>query len=307
MSSFNDLKKASKQSIDDLVKASQAASGEKKSYGDDNLWKPTRDKAGNGYAVIRFLPAPDTPTPWVQYWDHFFKGPSGRWYVEKSLTTLKQDDPVSEVNSELWNREGSEYEVKANQEIVRSRKRKLHYVANIQVITDKNAPENDGKVFKYDFGAKIFGKIVGAMQPEFPDQEPMNPFDIFNGAPFTLRIKKVEGYPNYDQSSFGTVEPLDGGDEDKMKATWEKCHKIGEYVDPSTFKPYAELKAKLEQVLGTAANADDVIESAAAETMKSVDSRPTFGESSDPLDEPVDVPSEGADEDIAFFDTVIDD
>ena len=304
MSSFSDLKKASKQSIDDLVKASAAASGTKKSYGDDNVWKPTRDKAGNGYAVIRFLPAPDTPTPWVQYWDHFFKGPSGRWYVEKSLTTLKQDDPVSEINSELWNREGSEYEVKANQEIVRSRKRKLHYVANIQVITDKNAPENDGKIFKYDFGAKIFGKIVGAMQPEFPDQEPMNPFDIFNGAPFTLRIKKVEGYPNYDQSSFGNVEPLAGGDETKMKAIWEQCHKIGEYVDPASFKSYAELKAKLQQVLGTAATADDVIESAASEPMKSVDSRPTFGETSEPA---VEVPTEGADEDIAFFDTVIDD
>lgn len=303
MASFDDLKKASKVKIEDLVqKAEQQTS--KKSYVDDRFWKPTRDKSGNGYAVIRFLPAPDQPTPWVQYFDHFFKGPTGRWYVEKSLTSIGQNDPLAERNAALWNREGTEAEVKANQEVVRSRKRKLHYVTNIQVIKDSANPENDGKVFLYDFGAKIFTKIMNAMQPEFPDQEPFNPFDLWGGANFSLRIRKVEGYPNYDESSFGSPSEHLGGDEEKLKAVYEKCYPIGEFVDPATFKSYDELNAKLDQVLGTGKTGASAPETQSAPSPKSEDSRPTFAEK-----ESVAVPDEDAsmDEDLSFFDQAIDD
>ena len=308
MASFNDLKKNKGVNIDSLVKKANAETSGKKSYADDRFWKPTRDKSGNGYAVIRFLPAADQATPWVKYFDHFFKGPTGKWYVEKSLTTIEQADPLAEINTELWNREtSSKAEEEANQEVVRSRKRKLHYVANILVVSDPANPENDGKVFLYDFGAKIFQKVINAMQPEFPDQKPFNPFDLWGGANFSIRIRKVSGYPNYDESSFAAPEELFGGDENKLKAVYEQTHKIGEFIDPKNFKSYDELKAKLEQVLGTAKSADAVIAPAAtASEAPSQDARPTF--SSEGAD-PVDVPEEstGMDDDMAFFDKAIDD
>jgi len=307
MASFADLKKTSTVNISDLVKKAEAETSSKKSYTDDRFWKPTRDKSGNGYAVIRFLPTADQPTPWVKYFDHFFKGPTGRWYVEKSLTTIGQADPLAEINTELWNREtSSKAEEEANHEIVRSRKRKLHYVANVLVISDPANPENDGKVFLYDFGAKIFQKAINAMQPEFPDQKPFNPFDLWGGANFSIRIRKVSGYPNYDESSFAAPEELFGGDEDKLKATYEVTHEIGEFIDPKNFKSYDELKLKLDQVLGTAKTADAVIEPAASATSApSQDSRPTFTSAETATEVPES--SGDLDEDMAFFDKAIDD
>ena len=242
------MKKNRKSAIDNLVSKAQSAAGEKKSYGDDRFWKPTRDKAGNGYAVIRFMPAPDgEPTPWVQYWDHGFQGPTGQWYIEKSLTSIGQDDPVSEMNTRLWNSG-----VEDDKKIARERKRRLHYVANILVVSDPANPENEGKVFLYQFGKKIFEKIMDVMQPQFDDEEPVNPFDFWEGADFKLKIRKVEGYVNYDKSEFSSPYELFAGEEEKLEKLYNSLYSLKEIVDPSNFKSYDELKQKLHRVLGEA-------------------------------------------------------
>lgn len=242
------MKKNRKSAIDNLVSKAQSAAGEKKSYGDDRFWKPTRDKAGNGYAVIRFMPAPDgEPTPWVQYWDHGFQGPTGQWYIEKSLTSIGQDDPVSEMNTRLWNSG-----VEDDKKIARERKRRLHYVANILVVSDPANPENEGKVFLYQFGKKIFEKIMDVMQPQFDDEEPVNPFDFWEGADFKLKIRKVEGYVNYDKSEFSSPSELFAGEEEKLEKLYNSLYSLKEIVDPSNFKSYDELKQKLHRVLGEA-------------------------------------------------------
>ena len=186
--SFANLKSSRGSSFDKLVKAAEAVSTktESSSYGDDRLWKPTRDKAGNGYAVIRFLPAQEgEDLPWVRYWDHGFKGPTGLWYIENSLTSIGQEDPVSEMNSVLWNSGRDE-----DKTIARERKRRLHYVSNVLVISDPSNPENEGKVFLYKFGKKIFDKIMESMQPAFEDEEPINPYDFWEGADFKIKIRK---------------------------------------------------------------------------------------------------------------------
>lgn len=248
--SFANLKKNRKSAIDALVNKAQSAAGggEKKGYGDDRFWKPTRDKAGNGYAVIRFMPAPEgEATPWVQYWDHGFQGPTGQWYIEKSLTSIGQDDPVSEYNSKLWNSGHDE-----DKEIARKQKRRLHYVANVLVVSDPANPENEGKVFLFQFGKKIFEKIMDVMQPQFADEEPVNPFDFWEGADFKLKIRKVEGYVNYDKSEFAAPSELFEGDEDKLEKLYNSLYSLKEYVDPKNFKTYDELKQKLYRVLGEA-------------------------------------------------------
>ena len=179
--SFADLK-AKANDMSALVGAAGTSTTEKKSYGDDRMWKPTVDKAGNGYAVIRFLPAVEgDDLPWAKYWDHFFQGPTGQWYVEKSLTTISKDDPVSEMNSKLWNTG-----IEADKDTARKRKRRLHYVSNIYVVSDPENPENEGKVFLYTYGAKIFEKIMDSMQPKFQDESPVNPFDMWKGANFKM-------------------------------------------------------------------------------------------------------------------------
>lgn len=249
--SFANLKKNRKAAIDALVNKAQEAQGEKKSYGDDRFWKPTRDKSGNGFAVIRFMPAPEgEATPWVQYWDHGFQGPTGRWYIEKSLTTLGQDDPVSQLNSKLWNSG-----VESDKKIARERKRRLHYVANILVVSDPANPENEGKVFLFQFGKKIFEKLMDIMQPEFQDEDPINPFDFWEGADFKLKIRKVEGYVNYDKSEFATPwsEVFDGDDE-KLEKLYGSLYSLKEVIDPKNFKSYDELSRKLQLVLGEEAN-----------------------------------------------------
>ena len=244
--SFANLKKNRSAAIDKLKNAAEkVGGGEQKSYGDDRFWKPAVDKSGNGYAVIRFLPAAEgEDLPWVRYWDHGFKGPTGRWYIERSLTSIGQPDPVSEGNSILWNSGRDE-----DKQIARERKRRLHYVTNIYVVSDPANPENEGKVFLYQFGKKIFDKITDIMTPQFQDEEPVNPFDFWEGANFKLKIRNVEGYRNYDKSEFDSPKPLSSDDEE-LEGVYNKLHALSEFSDPKSYKSYAELKAKLNQVLG---------------------------------------------------------
>ena len=212
--------------------------------GDDRLWKPEMDKTGNGYAVIRFLPAPDgEDLPWAKMYSHAFQGPGG-WYIENSLTTIGGKDPVSEHNRELWN-SGNE----ADKDTVRKQKRKLSYYANIYVVQDKANPQNEGKVFLYKFGKKIFDKVQEAMQPEFEDETPINPFDFWQGANFKLKLKKVQGYWNYDSSEFDTPAPI-LEDDDAMEALWKKQYSLTAFTSTDQFKTYDELKKRLDYVLG---------------------------------------------------------
>jgi len=248
--SFSNLKR-NRNSISDLVSAASAgdAPTEKKSYVDERQWKPTVDKAGNGYAVLRFLPAPEgNELPWVRYWDHGFKGPTGQWYIEKSLTSIGQQDPVGELNSRLWNSG-----VEADKETARAQKRRLHYVANVLVESDPANPQNEGKVFLYTFGKKIFDKIMDVMQPQFQDEDPVNPFDFWEGASFKLKIRNVEGYRNYDKSEFASPAPLLGGDDGELEQVYDQLYDLNEFTDPAQYKTYDELKARLALVLGESA------------------------------------------------------
>ena len=211
---------------------------------DERLWKPEMDKTGNGYAVIRFLPAPDSEDlPWVKMYSHGFQGPGG-WYIENSLTTIGGKDPVSEHNRELWN-SGNE----DDKAIVRRQKRKLSYYANIYVVKDPANPSTEGNVYLYKFGAKIFDKIMAAMQPEFEDESPINPFDFWQGADFKLKIRKVDGYWNYDKSEFAAPAPL-LKDDDAMEAIWKTEYSLQALVATDQFKSYEDLKKRLDYVLG---------------------------------------------------------
>jgi len=224
--------------------------------GDERLWKPEVDKAGNGYAVIRFLPAPDgEDLPWVKLYSHAFQGPGG-WYIENSLTTVNGKDPCSEFNTQLWNSG-----VESDKQIARNQKRKLSYFANIYVVKDPANPSNEGQVFLYKFGKKIFDKIMGAMQPEFEDETPLNPFDFWAGADFKVKIKKVAGFWNYDSSEFAAPNPL-LKDDDALEALWKKEYSLQELISADKFKTYDELKKRLDSVLklAQAAPARQVVE-----------------------------------------------
>jgi len=217
---------------------------DKKSYTDERLWKPELDKTGNGYAVIRFLPAvKGEDLPWAKLWNHAFQGPTGQWYIENSLTTLGQKDPVSEMNSAYWNSG-----VESDKEIARRQKRKLQYRSNIYVVTDPKHPENEGKVFLFRYGKKIFDKIMEAMQPAFDDEIAVNPFDFWEGANFKLKIRKVDGYWNYDKSEFESPSPLFDND-DKLEKVWKKQYALKEFTAPTNFKSYSELKNRMDAVL----------------------------------------------------------
>ena len=246
--SFENLKR-NRDQISKLVQAAEQAGGgstEQKSYADERLWKPTVDKAGNGYAVLRFLPAGEgSDLPWVRYWDHGFKGPTGQWYIENSLTSIGQPDPVGELNSRLWNSG-----IDADKDKARAQKRRLHYVVNVLVVEDPSAPQNEGKVMLYKFGKKIFDKLMDVMQPQFADETPVNPFDMWEGANFKLKIRNVDGYRNYDKSEFASVSSLYDGDESKLEAVYNQLHDLSEFTDPKNYKSYDELKAKLMRVLG---------------------------------------------------------
>jgi hypothetical protein len=247
--SFEALKRNRASEISRLVSAAGDNDQQKatKSYVDERQWKPTVDKAGNGYAVLRFLPAPEgNDLPWVRYWDHGFKGPTGQWYIEKSLTSIGQQDPVSEANSKLWN-SGDE----RDKDIARDRKRRLHYVSNVLIEQDPGNPENEGKVMLFTYGKKIHDKIMDVMNPEFQDEEPMNPFDFWSGASFKLKIRKFEGYRNYDKSEFAAPSELSESDAE-LEEIYEKCYDLNEFLDPENYKSYDELKARLLMVLGEA-------------------------------------------------------
>ena len=245
LTDFSSLKKNRSKTLDKLN--SQLEKISSKSYQDPNagkFWKPTRDKAGNGFAVIRFLPAPQgEEMPFVRLWDHGFQGPTGLWYIENSLTTLNQDDPVSEFNSKLWNSG-----VESDKDQARKQKRRLKYTANIYVVKDSGNPENEGKVFLYQFGKKIFDKLNDLMNPTFEDEDPTNPFDLWEGANFRLKIRQFEGYPNYDKSEFDPASPL-SDDDAELERIWGEQHSLEEIVSEKNFKSYAELKTKLYRVL----------------------------------------------------------
>jgi len=243
--SFADLKKQSSvgsltsKLVKEVEKMSTTSGG-----ADERLWKPEMDKTGNGFAVIRFLPAPEgEDLPWAKMYSHAFQGPSG-WYIENSLTTLGQKDPLGEYNRELWN-SGTE----ANKETVRKQKRKLSYYSNIYVVKDPANPANEGKVFLFKYGKKIFDKIMESMQPEFEDETPINPFDFWQGANFKLKIVKKDGYWNYDKSEFDRVSPL-LEDDDALEALWKKQYSLTAVTAPDQFKTYEELDRRLKMVLG---------------------------------------------------------
>ena len=246
--SFSNLKKQSSLGSLTAKLVSQVEKMNKGSNGvDDRLWKPEVDKAGNGYAVIRFLPAPDgEDLPWAKLYTHAFQA-SGGWYIENSLTTLGQKDPVSEYNSQLWNSG-----VDSDKEIARKQKRKLSYYSNVYVVKDPSNPANEGKVFLFRYGKKIFDKITAAMQPEFEDEQAINPFDFWAGANFKIKIKKVAGYWNYDSSEFAAPAPL-LDDDDAMETVWKQEYSLAELVAPDQFKSYEDLKKRLDYVLGLTA------------------------------------------------------
>ena len=240
---FSDLKKKSKSGMEDLIKKMEDQT-KTKDYKDDRFWRPEQDKSGNGFAIIRFLPPVDgEDLPWVKSYNHAFQG-NGGWYIENSLTTIGQKDPVSEMNNQLWN-SGLE----SDKDLARQRKRKLTYIANIYVVSDPANPQNEGKVFLYKFGTKIFEKIQEVMKPEFSDEEAINPFDLWTGANFRIKIRKVGGYTNYDKSEFDSSKAL-LDDDNKLEKIWKSQYALLPLVDASNFKSYDELKTRLNEVLG---------------------------------------------------------
>ncbi len=245
--SFSDLKKQSRLGnlTSKLTKEIEKMNTNGSNSADERLWKLEVDKAGNGYAVIRFLPAPNgEELPWAKVWSHAFQGPGG-WYIENSLTTLGQKDPVSEHNRLLWN-SGND----ADKDLARKQKRKLTYISNIYVVKDPTNPENEGKVFLYKFGKKIFDKLTAAMQPEFEDETAIDPFDFWQGANFKLKAKNVAGYRNYDSSEFATSSAL-LDDDDALEALWKKQYSLAEFTTADQFKSYADLETRLNRVLNT--------------------------------------------------------
>jgi|TARA_B100002052_G_scaffold15923_1_gene12706 hypothetical protein len=244
--SFAALKKQSRSgSLTERLMKKVEKLNEKGNNTDERLWKPAVDKAGNGYAVIRFLPAhANCELPWTQVWSHAFQG-TGGWYIENSLTTIGKDDPVGELNRSLWN-SGRE----SDKDIARKQKRKLSYYANVYVVKDSINPENEGEVKLYKFGKKIFDKITAAMQPEFDDEEAINPFDFWQGANFKLKIKQVAGFWNYDSSEFGKTEAL-LDDDAELEKIYDKIYDLSEFTAPDQFKTYEQLKSRLDTVLGT--------------------------------------------------------
>jgi hypothetical protein len=254
MSNFATLKKSSGD-IARLTKELEKVNAPSEKKGDDRFWKLERDKSGNGSAIIRFLPASavdgDDSFPWVRLFNHGFQGPTGKWYIENSLTTLGQKDPVGEYNSELWGDrtiEDPTYRVEERKQ-ARKQKRRLNYISNIYVVSDPKNPENEGKVFLFKYGKKIFDKITLLMNPEFEGDEKVNPFDFWSGANFKIRIRTVDGYPNYDQSVWDTPKAL-LNDDSELEKIWNKQYSLKEFSDAKNFKSYEELKKRLDEVLG---------------------------------------------------------
>ena len=289
MATLSALKKSRNDFMQKLHKEIEkidTPSTEKKSYVDDRFWKPEIDKSGNGFAVIRFLPPVDgEDIPWARVFNHGFQGPTGQWYIENSLTTLGKKDPVSEYNSSLWNSG-----IEANKEIARKQKRRLTYISNIYVVSDSKNPQNEGKVFLYKYGKKIFDKVNDLMNPEFEDETPVNPFDLWEGANFKLKIRKVEGYQNYDKSEFDTPAQLLESEED-LEKVWNQQYALSEFTDEAQFKTYDELKARLDSVL--AVETPPVTESVARSTPKPKTAEDEF--------KPSEKSGDDEDEDMSYF------
>ena len=244
--SFEQLKQRSQNKDALIEKLSSLDSNEKKSYKDDRFWRPTVDDSGTASAIIRFLPECEgEEDAAILYFSHAFQGPGG-WFIENSRTTFGEKDPVSEYNSRLWNSG-----IQANKDMVSQKtKRKKNFVSNILVVSDPACPENEGKVFLFRYGMKIHQKLLDAMKPEFADEDPIIPFDFWQGANFRLRQRKVAGYPNYDKSEFDSPSALFDGDEGRLKEVWGTQYPLSEFVDPANYKSYDELKTRLETVLG---------------------------------------------------------
>ena len=242
--SFATLKKNSNSSFEKLTRELEKVASTEKNTGDDRLWKPELDKSGNGYAVIRFLPPPEgEELPWAKVFSHAFQGPGG-WYIENSLTTIGKSDPVGDLNRKLWN-SGRD----SDKEIARKQKRKLSYFSNIYVVRDSLHPENEGRVFLFKYGKKIYDKIVAAMQPEFEDEKPINPFDFWTGADFKLKIRKLDGFWNYDKSEFAPQGTLGDFSDDELEAVYSKTYSLTEFTADSNFKTYEDLEKRLGTVL----------------------------------------------------------
>jgi len=276
--SLSAMKKSN--SLDKLLGAAEQENKplEKKSYVDERIWKPVMDKTGNGFAIIRFLPAPKgEELPWVKLWNHAFQGPTGQWYIENSLTTISQNDPVSELNTKFWNSG-----VESDKEIARKQKRKLQYYSNIYVVKDSANPQNEGKVFLYRFGKKIFDKIMETMQPAFEDETPVNPFDFWEGANFKLKLRKVDGYWNYDKSEFETPSALFDKD-DELEKLWETQYSLSEFTAPTNFKSYDELQTRLNTVLSGTTKVGNVTD---MQTGSAFDDSPSVATVVDTKEEP---------------------
>ena len=301
---FSKLKSQSKSSLEKLSQELSKMNQQFDNGKDDRFWYPNVDKAGNGFAVIRFLPAPgDEPVPFIRMWEHGFKGPTGQWYIEKSLTTLNMNDPVAELNSKLWNMSSDDESPSRKQ--ARAQKRKLNYICNVYVVQDQSNPENNGKVFLFKFGKKLFDKINEAMHPQFSDEQPMNPFDLWAGANFKLKIRNVEGYRNYDKSEFASPSPLFDDDE-QMEAVWKREHSLQDFLAPSNFKSYEELQGKLNKVLGLNENGTTAPAAAraAAASRKPADEDEDLPWQAPKQERAAPAPSSSADdddEDMAFF------
>ena len=283
--------KRDRSSLDKLTKAIESTTQivEAGSKDDTRFWQPTVDKAGNGMAVIRFLPAPaadgDDALPWVRIFNHGFQGPGG-WFIDNCRTTLTEKCPVCEHNSTLWNSG-----IDANKDVARKQKRKLSYIANILVVSDPGNRENEGQIRLFKFGKKIFDKITEAMNPEFADETPINPFDMWEGANFKLKIRLVEGYRNYDKSEFADKSSLFDGDDDKLEKLWKNEYSLVEFLDPKNFKSYDQQKARLDKVLGHAPAVSRTV-------AEDVDLDPPFDTSSTAL---LDRNSINDDEDLDYF------
>jgi hypothetical protein len=303
MSSFAQLKRQSgnldklKQSIEALSQTSEGSDDQ------ENFWKPEVDKAGNGMAVIRFLPAPpqdgEDALPWVKMWSHGFQGPNGQWLIDNCLTTKNQQCPICEHNTALWNTD-----IKANRDLVSKQKRKLNYYANIYIVSDPKHPENEGKVKVFRFGKKIFEKITEATSPQFDDETPINPFDLWEGANFKLKIRKVDGYQNYDKSEFDSPSAL-LDDDDELEKIYNSEHSLAELIDDKKFKSYDQLKGRLEKILGLNGEAPAPRGKATVDEEEEVPAKPNVA-AKPSFKKAAPEPSLDEDDDMAYFSKLAD-
>ena len=312
MSNFAALKKSSGSNLAKLTKAVEAMSSNNRNEDAGDMWKLTLDKSSNGFAVIRFLPTPpqdlekdEDALPWVKYFDHGFQGPTGLWYIEKSLTTIGKQDSIGQLNNELWNSG-----VEANKEQARKQKRRLHYVSNIYVVKDSGNPDNEGKTFKFIFGKKIFERITQAMQPQFEDDTPLDPFDLWSGANFKLKARKVDGNVNYDLSEWAVPGPL-SQDDDELEKIYNSTYSLLQIIDEKNFKTVEELDARLKRVLGIDQPKPKFQSAEQYSKSKFEDDELPFVEESKPTPKPKPTPAavsfDEEDEDLDYFSKLIDD